>query len=62
MSTLLSYPEKAEQLMENYQPPYDEESLQIMLQNLNPKVGLKRGPESPQVQGSQNLVRAPISN
>jgi len=36
-----TYPEKAEQLMENYQPPYDEESLQIMLQNLNPKVGLK---------------------
>ncbi len=26
--------------MEKYQPPYDEESLQLLLQNLNPKVGL----------------------
>ena len=34
-----AYPEQAEQLRE-YQPPYDEEGLNLTLQNLNPKVGL----------------------
>ncbi len=35
-----AYAEQAEKLMEKYQPPYDQESLNLMLQDLNPTVGL----------------------
>jgi hypothetical protein len=35
------HPAKAEELMQKYEPAYDEQSLDVMLQNLNPKVGLK---------------------
>ena len=34
------YPEQAQKLMDNHQPAYDEESLSLMLQNLNPVVGI----------------------
>ena len=34
------YPDQAQKLMDNYQPPYDQESLDLMMQNLNPVVGI----------------------
>jgi len=34
-----AYPEQAEKLMQQYQSAYDEESLELMLQDLNPRVG-----------------------
>ena len=34
------YPDQAQKLMDDYQPEYDEESLGLMLQNLNPAVGI----------------------
>ena len=35
-----AYPEHAEELMVKYQPEYDQESLSLMMQNLNPAVGI----------------------
>ena len=34
------YPDEAQKLMDDYQPEYDEESLGLMLQNLNPITGI----------------------
>jgi len=34
------YPDQAQKLMDDYQPEYDQDSLCIMLQNLNPVVGI----------------------
>jgi hypothetical protein len=34
------YPRQAQKLMDDYQPEYDQDSLGLMLQNLNPVVGI----------------------
>jgi hypothetical protein len=51
-----AYPEQAEKLMEKYQPPYDQESLNLMLQNLNPKVGLSNFLEAGEITDLSDLI------
>ncbi len=55
-----AYPDEAEEVIVKYQPDYDQESLSLMLQNLNPAVGINNLVEvnSDPKLNLQNLVKS----
>jgi len=54
------YPDESQELMDKYQPEYDQESLTVMLQDLNPAVGINNFVEvnSDSKLNMQNLLKS----